>query len=510
MYEKFTDRARKVMKCANEEAIRFNHEYIGTEHILLGLVKEGTGTGAQVLKQLDIDLRRIRLEVEKLVQSGPEKVVMDKLPQTPRAKRAIEYCMEEAQNLNHDHVGTEHILLGLLHDEESVAYAVLSNLGLEVEAVREEVLIAQVVGRSDAGQQGQEQASTSSESTEQREKSATPALDSFGVSWTQRAAQQCWGLQGYHDDVMSDIIVGLTRRRRNAVALLLDSGVVEEIVLRGLAEVLTTAPRRLHIHGASLVEMNMPLLLAGAKFRGQFEERWLACCREAMRQNVVMVLRQASINDWKDSGLLRAEFDALFDSIHQGTRLLVICQQDRWAKLQSSLERSTLDNLSAVRFPQEAFDFETVHVGLRAEAEIFAAHHRVVINDEAIERAFAIARDASPSPGRALLARDLVDQTCARASFDWDRQQGVEEQDLLVRIEEADKRKEEFVTRQEFEQASAEFDERNRLAKELESMRQSSEMSLPQITAAMIDETYSQRYPSEENEAPREDRLRKR
>ena len=121
MYERFTDRARKVMQLANQEAQRFNHEYIGTEHVLLGLIKEGSGVAANVLKNLDVDLRKIRLEVEKLVQSGPDMVTMGKLPQTPRAKKVIEYSMEEARNLNHNYVGTEHILLGLLREQEGVA-----------------------------------------------------------------------------------------------------------------------------------------------------------------------------------------------------------------------------------------------------------------------------------------------------------------------------------------------------------------------------------------------------
>ena len=137
MYERFTDRARKVMQLANQEAQRFNHEYIGTEHMLLGLVKEGTGVAANVLKNLDVDLRKIRLEVEKLVQSGPEMITMGKLPQTPRAKKVIEYSMEEARNLNHNFVGTEHILLGLLREQEGVAAQVLMNLGLKLEEVRE-------------------------------------------------------------------------------------------------------------------------------------------------------------------------------------------------------------------------------------------------------------------------------------------------------------------------------------------------------------------------------------
>ena len=140
MFERFTDRARKVMALANQEAQRFNHEYIGTEHILLGVVKEGGGVGANVLKNLEVDLRKVRLEVEKLVKSGPDMVTMGKLPQTPRAKKVIEYAIEEARSLNHNYVGTEHLLLGLLREQDGIAAQVLTNLGLKVEDVRDEVL----------------------------------------------------------------------------------------------------------------------------------------------------------------------------------------------------------------------------------------------------------------------------------------------------------------------------------------------------------------------------------
>src|SRR5246500_799196 len=140
MYERFTDRARKVMQLANQEAQRFNHEYVGTEHVLLGLIKEGSGVAANVLRNLEVDLRKIRNEVEKIVQAGPEMVTMGKLPQTPRAKKVIEYAIEEARNLSHNYVGTEHLLLGLLREQEGVAAQVLMNLGLKLEDVRKEVL----------------------------------------------------------------------------------------------------------------------------------------------------------------------------------------------------------------------------------------------------------------------------------------------------------------------------------------------------------------------------------
>lgn len=139
MYERFTDCARKVMKLANQNAQLLNHEYVGTEHILVGLVKEGRGVGANVLKNLEVDLREVRLEVEKIVRAGPDLVTMGKLPQTPRAKKVIEYAMEESRILFHNHVGTEHLLLGLLREQEGVAAQVLMNLGLKLEDVREKI-----------------------------------------------------------------------------------------------------------------------------------------------------------------------------------------------------------------------------------------------------------------------------------------------------------------------------------------------------------------------------------
>ena len=140
MFERFTDRARKVMALANQEAQLFNHEFIGTEHILLGLVKEGSGVAATVLKNMDIDLKKLRLAVEKMVHSGPDMVTMGKLPQTPKARKVIEYAIDEARALNHNYIGTEHLLLGLLRETDGIAAQVLMSLGVKLEDVREEVL----------------------------------------------------------------------------------------------------------------------------------------------------------------------------------------------------------------------------------------------------------------------------------------------------------------------------------------------------------------------------------
>src|SRR3979409_2094863 len=229
MYERFTDRARKVMQLANQEAQRFNHEYIGTEHVLLGLIKEGSGVAANVLKNLDIDLRKIRLEVEKIVQAGPDMVTMGKLPQTPRAKKVLEYSIEEARQLNHNYVGTEHLLLGLLREQEGVAAQVLMNLGLKLEDVREEVL--SLLGHGMEGGEATERGGAGGERGGGQEtsgksgKSKTPALDSFGRDLTELARQGKLDPVIGRQNEIERVIQVLSRRTKNNPVLLGEAGV---------------------------------------------------------------------------------------------------------------------------------------------------------------------------------------------------------------------------------------------------------------------------------------------
>ena len=244
MYERFTDRARKVMQLANQEAQRFNHEYIGTEHILLGLIKEGSGVAANVLKNLDVDLRKIRLEVEKLVQSGPDMVTMGKLPQTPRAKKVIEYSMEEARNLDHNYVGTEHILLGLLREQEGVAAQVLMNLGLKLEEVREEVLsllghgMEGAEGSERAGEPGRRRRPAAAAAASRRGPASRrrPALDSFGRDLTELARQgKLDPVIGREKEIERTMQI-LSRRTKNNPVLLGEAGVGKTAIVEGFAQ----------------------------------------------------------------------------------------------------------------------------------------------------------------------------------------------------------------------------------------------------------------------------------
>ncbi len=290
MFERFTDRARKVMALANQEAQRFNHEYIGTEHILLGLVKEGSGVGANVLKNLDVDLRKVRLEVEKLVRAGPEMVTMGKLPQTPRAKKVIEYAIEEARNLNHNYVGTEHILLGLLREHDGVAAQVLMNLGLKLEDVREEVLNLLGAGAESDSEISSDGPSESG-SSKPKGKSKTPALDSFGRDLTQLA------IDGHLDPVIgrSNEIERLTqvlcRRTKNNPVLLGEAGVGKTAIIEGLAQRIISQEVPDILHEKRLVVLDLAMMVAGTKYRGQFEERIKAVMNEVRRAgNVILFI----------------------------------------------------------------------------------------------------------------------------------------------------------------------------------------------------------------------------
>ena len=175
------------MSFARQEAQKFNHEYIGTEHILLGLVQEGSGVAANVLKNMDIDLEKIRHEVEKIVKTGPSMVTMGQLPFTPRAKKVLELSLEEASNLGHNYIGTEHLLLGLIKENEGIAAQVLMNLGVKLEEVREEVL--DFLGADAVDEDDDETALTGDPQTHGASKSKTPALDSFGRDLTELARE---------------------------------------------------------------------------------------------------------------------------------------------------------------------------------------------------------------------------------------------------------------------------------------------------------------------------------
>src|SRR5215216_3120705 len=284
MFDRFTDRAKKVMNLARQEAQRFNHEYLGTEHILLGLVQEGSGVAANVLKNMGIDLNKIRTEVEKIVKTGPSMVTMGQLPFTPRAKKVLELSMEEAGNLGHNYIGTEHLLLGLIKENEGIAAQVLINLGVKLEDVREEVL--DFLGADT--QEGEEEEQTASEGTSgsaatQNSKSKTPALDSFGRDLTELAREGKLDAVIGRAHEIERVIQILSRRQKNNPVLLGETGVGKTAIVEGLAQLVVDQNVPELLRDKRIVVLDLAMMVAGTKYRGQFEERIKAVMNEVRR-----------------------------------------------------------------------------------------------------------------------------------------------------------------------------------------------------------------------------------
>ncbi|MCG3181009.1 MAG: ATP-dependent Clp protease ATP-binding subunit ClpC [Phycisphaerae bacterium] len=411
-FERFTDRARKVMALANQEAQRFNHEYIGTEHILLGLVKEGSGVGATVLKNLDVDLRKVRLEVEKLVKQGPETVQMGKLPQTPRAKKVIEYAIEEARNLNHNYVGTEHLLLGLLREHDGVAAQVLMNLGLKLEDVREEVL--NLLG---ASVEGQEDPATAGQGDQPRGKagrSKTPALDSFGRDLTELAKEgQLDPVIGRVNEI-ERVIQVLCRRTKNNPVLLGEAGVGKTAIVEGLAQKIIGNDVPDLLAERRIVVLDLAMMVAGTKYRGQFEERIKAVMNEVRRaRNVILFIDE--LHTLVGAGGAEGAIDAsnvLKPALSRGEIQCIgattLDEYRKYIEKDGALERRFQTIIVDPPTPTETL---AILKGLRDRYE---AHHRVQITDSALEQAVELSSRYIPGRVQPDKSIDVIDEAGAR------------------------------------------------------------------------------------------------
>ena len=462
MYERFTDRARKVMQLANQEAQRFNHEYIGTEHILLGLVKEGSGVAANVLKNLDIDLRKIRLEVEKIVQSGPDMVTMGKLPQTPRAKKVIEYSIEEARNLNHNYVGTEHLLLGLLREQEGVAAQVLMNLGLKLEDVREEVL--NLLGHNmDSGEGG------GGERTASKGKSKTPALDSFGRDLTDLARQGKLDPVIGRQNEIERVIQVLSRRTKNNPVLLGEAGVGKTAIVEGLAQLVIDSNVPELLRDRRIVVLDLAMMVAGTKYRGQFEERIKAVMNEVRRaKNTILFIDE--LHTLVGAGGAEGAIDAsnvLKPALARGEIQCIgattLDEYRKYIEKDGALERRFQQII--VNPPSKE---ETVEI-LRGLRDRYEAHHRVQIKDEALNASVELS-DRYIS-GRCLpdKAIDVIDEAGARVRLKaMTRPPDLKELD--AQIEQLNQEKEAAVAEQDFEKAAHLRDQADKLKKKKENI----------------------------------------
>ncbi|MFA6384214.1 MAG: ATP-dependent Clp protease ATP-binding subunit [Candidatus Omnitrophota bacterium] len=453
MFNRFTERARKVIILAKEEAKRFNHDYIGTEHILLGLIREGEGVAATVLEKMGLSLENIRLEIEKLVQPGPATQIIGDLPFTPRAKKALEMAAEEARSLGHNYIGTEHLLLGLLREEEGVASQVLLNLGLELASVRNKVM--EVLGSELPGF-GQTQAKTK-----------TPALDAFGRDLTQLAKDNKLDpVIGRHTEV-ERVIQILSRRTKNNPVLLGEAGVGKTAIVEGLAQsiILGNVPELLR--HKRLIVLDLALMVAGTKYRGQFEERIKAVMEEIKRSQDVIIFVD-ELHTLVGAGAAEGAIDAsniLKPALSRGEIQCIgattLDEYRKYIEKDAALER----RFQTIMVEPPSVE-QTVEI-LKGLRERYEAHHRVTYKDEALEAAAKMS-DRYIS-GRFLpdKAIDLIDETGSRARLNV-LVLPPDIKEFEVKVESLKKEKEVHIKNQDFEKAAALRDQERLAREELE------------------------------------------
>jgi len=468
MFERFTDRARKVMALANQEAQRFNHEYIGTEHILLGLVKEGSGVGATVLKNLDVDIKKLRLEVEKLVKSGPDMVTMGKLPHTPRAKKVIEFAIEEARSLNHNYVGTEHLLLGLLRESEGIAAQVMMNLGLRLEDVRQEVLNLLGAGVEPPEANGLDM--KMGPSVAGKPKSKTPALDSFGRDLTQLAADDELDPVIGRQREIERLIQILCRRTKNNPVLLGEAGVGKTAIVEGLSQQIVNKQVPELLKEKRLVVLDLAMMVAGTKYRGQFEERIKAVINEVRRaKNVILFIDE--LHTLVGAGGAEGAIDAsnvLKPALARGeVQCIGATTLDEYRKhieKDGALERRFQTIIVDPPSKEETLDI------LRGLQDRYEAHHRVRFTDEALFQAVELS--TRYITGRCLpdKAIDVVDEAGARIRLK-NMTPPPDLNTLEEKIEKLQREKDEAVRGADYERAASLRDEAQQLLGEKAQMQ---------------------------------------
>ena len=476
MFNKFTERARKVILLAKEEAKRFNHDYIGTEHILLGLIREGEGVAAAVLQKLGLSPEKIRLEVEKLVQSGPSTMVSGDIPFTPKAKKVIELAMEEARSLGHNYIGTEHLLLGLIREGEGVASQVLVNLGLDLNRVRNEVIT--LLGSSGP-------APTQAGSS----KTKTPALDAFGRDLTKLAQDGKLDPVIGRKDEIERVIQILARRTKNNPVLLGEAGVGKTAIVEGLAQNIIKGDVPEILRDRRVIILDLALMVAGTKYRGQFEERIKAVMDE-IRRSEHIILFIDELHTLVGAGSAEGAIDAsniLKPALSRGEIQCIgattLDEYRKYIEKDAALER----RLQTIIVEPPSVN-ETVEI-LKGLRDKYEAHHRVKYLDEALEAASKFA-DRYIS-GRFLpdKAIDLIDEAGSRARLSV-LTVPPEIKDLEEKIEQIRKEKEASIKGQDFERAASLRDQEREAKERLEKVKQEWKKTkgdaMPNITAEDI------------------------
>ena len=438
-FEKFSERARRVLSLAQEEAQRFNHNYIGTEHILLGLVRETEGVAARVLSSLSVDLSKVRSAVEFIIGRG-EKPAQGEIGLTPRAKKVVELAVDEARRMNHTYIGTEHLLIGLLREGEGVAAGVLESLGVTLDKVRAEThrILSHTSG---TGAQGS------------RSTSKTPTLDQLGIDLTVAAkADKLDPVVGREKEIERMVQI-LSRRTKNNPVLVGEPGVGKTAIVEALAQLISGGDVPDTLQGKRLVTLDMGALVAGTKYRGEFEER-LKKVIEEIKSAGNCVLFIDEIHTIVGAGAAEGAVDAsniLKPSLARGEIQCIgattLDDYRKYVERDPALER----RLQPVRVEEpDKDDTVAILMGIRSKYE---DHHKVNITDEAIRTAALLAQRYIPDRFLPDKAIDLIDEAGSRV-----RLRGsvtpASVKDAMQVLEQVRKEKDEAIASQQYEAAA--------------------------------------------------------
>ena len=457
----FTERVRKVLAMAREEAARLHHEYVGTEHILLGLIREGEGVAAAVLQQLAVDLDDIQQKIEETVKKGKAaQATGPDLPYTSRAKKVLELAMGEARELNHSYVGTEHLLLGLLREEKGIAAQVLADAGVNLDAARAETLrllgteMPQGGGASATGQAGNAPQGAAAPAKGGEKKSKTPALDHFCRDLTALAAEGQLDPTIGRAKEIERVMEVLTRRKKNNPVLIGEPGVGKTAIVEGLAQLIANSECPDSLRDNRVLSLDMAAVIAGTKYRGQFEERLKAVMNEiAQNKNVILFIDE--LHTLVGAGAAEGAIDAsnmLKPALARGELQCVgastLNEYRKYIEKDGALER---------RFQTVVVDppsvEETVEIlkGLRKRYE---DHHRVTIPDETLGIAAKLSERYITDRFLPDKAIDVIDEAGARARLAA-QAPPPEVAELKAKLEGVNAEKDAAVRDQNFERAAA-------------------------------------------------------
>src|SRR5689334_13067173 len=465
----FTDRVRKVLQMAREEAARLHHEYVGTEHILLGLIREGEGVAAAVLQNLSVDLDEIQQKIEDTVKKGKaSQTTGPDLPYTSRAKKVLELAMSEARELSHSYVGTEHLLLGLLREEKGIAAQVLTDAGVNLDAARAETLrllgTEMPQGNTPTAQQGS--GSTQSTPPKGEKKSKTPALDHFCRDLTQLAAESQLDPTIGRAKEIERVMEILARRKKNNPVLIGEPGVGKTAIVEGLALLIANGlcPDVLRDH--RVLSLDMAAVIAGTKYRGQFEERLKAVMNE-IAQNKQIILFIDELHTLVGAGAAEGAIDAsnmLKPALARGELQCVgastLNEYRKYIEKDGALERRFQ---TVVVEPPTVQETVEILKGLRKKYE---DHHRISIPDATLAAAAELSERYITDRFLPDKAIDVIDEAGARARLA-SQVPPAEVAELKAALEKVNLQKEDAVRDQNFERAAALRDQERDLQNQL-------------------------------------------